>query len=153
MPTALLKSCLGCGKACDRDNMRNGRCKECAKPVDAANDRFRKDDPIRQLYLLARYGWRKFANHMLACNPVCQAMERHPQTFENVQCRDAATDVHHLVSPRTRRDLFKVPSNVVCLCKRHHHKSEGEPEGKRDPALYVPTLEGYGATGGIKAVN
>lgn len=151
MPTSLPRACLGCGKALQPDLLRNGRCAACAKPLEAAYDKYRKQDPIRQLYLLARFGWRKFANHMLLCNPICQALERHPLTFETVQCRAAATDVHHLISPRTRRDLFTTPSNVVCLCKRHHHKSEGEPEGKRDPAKYVATLEGFG--GGCPAFS
>jgi hypothetical protein len=84
---------------------------------------------------------------------MCQAFERHPLNFEKVQCRDAATDVHHLISPRIRRDLFTTPANVVCLCKRHHHKVAGEPDGKRDPEKYVATLEGFGMTGGIKPVN
>ena len=59
MPMAPNRACTGCGKPYPPELMRNGRCKECAKVVDATTDRFRKDDPVRQLYLLSRYGWRK----------------------------------------------------------------------------------------------
>ncbi len=153
MPTALPRACLKCGKACPPDDMRNGRCKECAQTVDTANDRFRKDDPVRQMYLLARYGWKKFRDVVVACNPVCQRIGTNPITFEPEQCRYPSTEVHHLISPRTRPDLFKDPANVIALCRSCHGKTEGEPGGKRDPGKYVPTLYGLAMTGGVKPVN
>jgi 5-methylcytosine-specific restriction enzyme A len=151
MPTAPQKACSGCGKACDRETMRDGRCIDCAKPIDAAYEKYRNSDPIRKIYNSSR--WQKFRRYMLGCNPICQRIVTNVLTFQQEQCPAPAVEVHHLVSPRTRIDLFTTPSNVVCLCKHCHGKTPGEPDGKRDPALYVPTLAGFGATGGIKPVN
>jgi 5-methylcytosine-specific restriction endonuclease McrA len=153
MPVALPKACIGCNRTCERDALRNGRCPECAKPLDAKNDRYRKNDPIRQMYLLARFGWRKFRAYIITRNPVCQRIVTNPLTFHQEQCREPAVEVHHLISPRTRPDLFTEPANVVCLCKHCHTKTQGEPEGKRDPQKYVPTMAGFGATGGLHEAN
>jgi hypothetical protein len=154
MPQAPPRSCSKCGKACQPDAMRNGRCPECAKEVDAAYDRTRKDDPIRQMYTLARFGWRKFRDHVVRCNPICQRNDiRNPLTFVNEQCHNPSMMVHHLISPRVRKDLFTTPSNVVALCDGCHAKTEGEVDGKRDPEKYVATLYGFAMTGGVKEVN
>jgi hypothetical protein len=152
MPTLPPKGCSEPG--CPRYAVRNGRCKEHARATERTYDNFRKQqDAVRQLYVLARYGWRKFADHVIACNPVCQAIETHPLTFDPVQCTAPSTDVHHLVSPRTDVSRFKDPANVVALCKHHHGKTAGEPEGVRNPTKYVPTQYGFAATGGVRAVN
>jgi hypothetical protein len=153
MPTAPMRSCP-CGKPCPPDQMRNGRCRECAKKVDAEYDRSRKDDPTRKLYTLARFGWRKCRDHIIRCNPVCQRDDiRNPLTFVSERCHKPATMVHHIISPRVRQDLFTVPSNLIALCDGCHAKTEGEVDGKRDPAKYVPTRFGFAMTGGVKEVN
>lgn len=155
MPTAPNRACSSCGKACPPSELRNGRCGECAKPVDAAADRYRANDPVRQLYLKPQFGWRKFRNHIIACNPICQRLYTNPITFAQEQCTAPATEVHHLLSPRTHRDLFRVAANVVALCRHHHDKAAGEPEGsgQRDPEKYVSTRAGFAMTGGVKEVN
>jgi len=59
---------------------------------------------------------------MLAQNPICQKIQK-----DGTQCREWATLVHHLVSPRKRRDLFTDSNNVVCLCAACHPTDEGTP--------------------------
>ena len=77
--------------------------------------------------------WRQFRAYMLRLNPICQRL------IAGTQCRNAATLVHHLTSPRQRRDLFLTPSNVACLCEHCHPPDEGTPWWK--PSVdFVPTI-------------
>lgn len=115
-----------------------------------AYDAQRAEDPIRQRYNST--AWRRFTVLIKAHNPICQRIEYNPLTGKEEQCREPASEVHHLVSPRERPDLFTVASNVVAICKRHHHKGEGEPGGARGQK-YAPTKSGYAMTGGVSDAN
>jgi hypothetical protein len=44
--------------------------------------------------------------------------------------------------------LFLKASNVIALCAGHHAKTEGEPDGERDPAKYIATKFRDWAQGG-----
>lgn len=90
-----------------------------------------KDDSIRRWY--AREPWTSFRAVMLGQNPFCQRIQK-----DGKQCRNAATLVHHLISPRLRRDLFVDPANAVCLCDRCHPTDEGTPHW-RPGVDYIPT--------------
>ena len=102
-------------------------------PESKAADRWRsKNDPIRRWYDTAR--WARFTVYMLDRNPMCQRI------FKGEQCRNGATTVHHLLSPRQRPDLFLEPKNVVCLCAHcHPGGTEGTPEWVSG-VDYVPTV-------------
>lgn len=75
-------------------------------------------DAVDRLY--RRQPWPAFRAVMLAQNPLCQRLDKN-----GAQCRERATIVHHLVSPRRRIDLFVDPKNVVCLCATDHPSDEG----------------------------
>jgi hypothetical protein len=60
----------------------------------------------------------------LARNSICQKIQRDGQ-----QCRNGASIVHHLISPRARPDLFLDVHNVVALCAACHPGGEcGTPD-------------------------
>jgi hypothetical protein len=98
----------------------------CAKH-QAASSRMKKhvmDETDKRYH---RAPWPAFRKLMLCQNPICQRIEK------GRQCRNAATLVHHLWSPRVRPDLFVDPKNVVCLCVLCHTPEDGTPwwrEGK-----------------------
>lgn len=93
------------------------------------NDR-RTNDPIYKMY--SREPWPRFRAIMLAQNPICQRIQN------GAQCRNPAVLVHHLISPRARRDLFVDPVNVTCLCSHCHPPDEGTPHW-RPGADFAPT--------------
>jgi 5-methylcytosine-specific restriction enzyme A len=99
----------------------------------AETDRFRKkNDPCRKMYNTS--AWFRFRWFVLNRNPICQRI------VKGVQCRDAATVVHHLLSPRQRPDLFLEPTNVLCLCAGcHPGGEEGTPLWRVD-IDYVPSV-------------
>jgi hypothetical protein len=103
-------------------------------------NRFRmKYDAVNRLYASSR--WRKFRAVMLAKNPLCQRILKHPVTHEPEQCHNKSAVVHHRVSPRVREDLFLVASNVICFCDKGCHPAgvEGDPQGWREGVDFVPT--------------
>jgi hypothetical protein len=112
-------------------------CDECKKKTAQSTADRRDDDATRKRYNSA--AWRRFRAAILAHNVICQAYVEHPTTQLAEQCHAPATEIHHLKSPRTRPDKMFTVSNVVVLCKAHHHKGQGEPDGERDPKKYVPT--------------
>jgi hypothetical protein len=85
-------------------------------------------DWVDKLYTTKR--WFRFRSWFLSRNIVCQRI------VDGVQCHAFATEVHHRISPRTRPELFTDAENCVGLCRRHHHKSEGDRPDDR----YVPTV-------------
>jgi hypothetical protein len=91
----------------------------------------KKHDAVSQMY--NRAPWPRFRETMLAQNPICQRIQK-----DGSQCRNAATLVHHLISPRVRPDLFVDPANVACLCGHCHPTEEGTPLW-RPGTEYVPT--------------
>jgi hypothetical protein len=133
MPQACAKACLHCQQATTNGYL----CDDCRRKSKEHDEDRRITDPIRALY--ASVAWRRFRAWILSFNPVCQALVEHPTTMQMEQCHAAATEVHHIISPRERRDLMFTASNVICLCTLHHHKGQGEPTKQRDPAKYVPT--------------
>jgi hypothetical protein len=86
----------------------------------ATNER-RRNDEVRKMYAQAR--WPKSQHHFLNSNPMCQRLQP-----DGSPCRNGATLVHHLISPRQRPDLFVDPHNVVALCANCHPTSEGTPQ-------------------------
>jgi hypothetical protein len=63
------------------------------------------------------------------------------------RCKNPATVVHHLVSPKDAPSLFLVVANVVPVCSGCHPAGEcGTPEWKPN-ADYVPTFAGFGFLG------
>lgn len=116
-----------CEPGCGQPNVRGSRW--CAKhQLDNSffksrrefnKQRWQKDEVYRQ------YGgalWRQFRELMLAQNPMCQKIQK-----DGGHCRYPAKIVHHLISPRERRDLFLEPSNVACVCEFDHPNTEGTP--------------------------
>jgi hypothetical protein len=83
--------------------------------------------------MYSRAPWPAFRLLMLGQNPICQRIQR-----DGKQCRNAATLVHHLLSPRVRPDLFVDPGNVACLCEHCHPTEEGTPHW-RSGVDYIPT--------------
>jgi len=97
------------------------------------NDRFRKkNDPCARLYRTT--AWFRFRWFVLNRNPICQRI------VKGEQCRESATVVHHLLSPRQRPDLFLDPANVLCLCAGcHPGGEEGTPLWQVNTD-YVPSV-------------
>ena len=106
----------------------------CPKHVNNNNrieyERARQNDAVNRLY--DRAAWRKFTQAIRARNPLCQRI------VDRVQCQNAGTEAHHLVSPRVDISRFLDPQNVVCLCTEHHDNREGTPEWVSG-VDYVPT--------------
>ena len=141
MPERLFSYCRerGCGK---QTNDRSGYCE--AHILDNSYMRSRaerdanrkKNDPTWPLY--NRVAWKRFHDAFFGHgNSVCQRIE-----YDGVRCRRPVEILHHILSPRSRPDLFFTPSNVVGVCRQHHPNSEGEPKENlaRLSKIYVPTL-------------
>jgi hypothetical protein len=148
MPMSPPKACRRCQKA----TMDGQLCSDCRKTANAETNDARKSDEVRKMY--QNSNWRKFRLAILACNSICQALELNPMNQRVECCRSAADTIHHLRSPRTRPDLFLKASNVIALCANHHAKTEGEPDGERDPAKYVATkFRDFAQGGRVVEVN
>lgn len=129
------KSCPACGKP----SVHGSRfCAAHQNDPTVSRHAGRVRDAIDRLYHTVR--WFKTRHLMLSNNPVCQRLHN------GVQCRNGATLVHHLLSPRQRPDLFVVPDNLVALCVNCHPSDEGTPHW-REGVDFVPTkfvvLVGY----------
>lgn len=107
-----------CGKTAVADG--KGFCSDHKSKNSCASARAEryKHDEISQRY--ATTLWMRFRKWILAQNPMCQVIAR-----DGEQCRNAATVVHHIWSPRKRPDLFVEASNVACVCVHHHPPDEG----------------------------
>jgi hypothetical protein len=129
MPTAPLKSCLGCGKACVP--VRNGRCADCAKTTGKQQYQDRNvTDPFHKQYMSS--AWQRLSKSFRAQNPMCLFVEEDGQ-----QCRYASDLVHHRIAAKDRPDLFFDPKNLAALCDHHHGHTAGDPAGaKYAPARY-----------------
>lgn len=103
----------------------------------------RKDDPIKKLYNGA--DWKRTRAGYLAANPMCLRLEDNWQGSGKVQCTQPATELHHLIDPHERPDLFYTWSNLRGLCKHHHHKHQGEAQS--DPHDYVAPVLFAGPAG------
>ena len=115
MPTAPPKDCLRCHKATTDGNV----CKECK-----AKTKTERDNSVKHLY--DSRVWRsRFSPMMLRLNPICQRLDD-----DGKQCDRPATVVHHLRSPRECPTRFLDPTNVVCVCERHHPPDAGTPNWK-----------------------
>ena len=125
MPVAPSRACEVCGLP-----VTNGGwlCADHKNDVKASDRERWANDPIRHLYQTSQ--WRRFRPVFLGYNPRCQFLEH------GEQCRAAATEIHHFISPRDNPALFVEPTNCAGLCKHHHHKAQGEPDTSR----YVPTV-------------
>jgi|SRR5258708_39661911 len=94
--------------------------------------------PVRQIEkdevdrMYDQRAWRRFRQWVLRLNPICQRI------VDGQQCMSFAVEVHHVISPRVDPNRFRDATNVLCLCKRHHHKEEGEDLSKQ--RSYVPTV-------------
>jgi 5-methylcytosine-specific restriction enzyme A len=121
MPTRLHQKCREAGCR-NRTDARSGYCAdhEHVNTQREVRNAHRRDDEVSRMYSTAR--WRKFCLHVLNRNPLCQRLQA------GQPCRNAATLVHHLISPRVRPDLFLAPENVVALCAQCHPPSEGTPD-------------------------
>ena len=125
MPQRFQRTCryAGC-RALTRE--ASGYCEDHvghAGDAERARNRMRKHfDPIwNDLYASAR--WTHFRKVMLRQNPICQRLRG------TERCSNVAHLVHHILSPRTRPDLFIDPNNCVCLCgSACHPNTEGTPE-------------------------
>jgi hypothetical protein len=106
------RACRKCGKA----SVKEGYCAEHQQA--SARGEKRLLDAVDRMY--HRQPWPAFRLVMLGQNPICQRLDK-----SGVQCREWASIVHHLVSPRKRPDLFVEPSNVACLCANCHPPDEG----------------------------
>ena len=94
---------------------------------------FRKrNDPINRLYWLA--SWKRFCRIVFNRNQICQRI------IKGEQCREAATVVHHLISPRQRPDLFLDPTNVLALCEHCHPGGEEGTPLWREGVDYVKSI-------------
>lgn len=102
-----------------------------------------KNDPIKKLYATAT--WKRLRTAYLANNPMCLRLEVNWQGGGKVQCSQPATELHHLIDPHLRPDLFYTWSNLRGLCKHHHHKLAGEPED--NPKDYVDPVIFTGPAG------
>jgi len=94
----------------------------CEKHKDAPSRHAgRQRGDVDKLY--GRAMWRKvFRPWFLHRHPVCQRL------IKGERCREPATTVHHLISPRMRVDLLLVPNNCVALCANcHPGGEEGTP--------------------------
>jgi len=120
MPTAPNKACELCGKEITDGGWL---CPE-HRTTDAA-----RTAANATAHLYQTPAWRNFRLSVLRHNPRCQRLEN------GEQCHEPATVVHHIISPIKNKDLFLVPSNVLCVCAHHHHPLEGEPDVSR----YVPS--------------
>src|ERR1700677_5238812 len=107
-------------------HIKNNSRTQAQRVYDHNRDR---TDEVRKMYHTKR--WQVFRTWMLSRNPYCQFIDA-----LGIQCRSAAVEVHHLISPREKDDLFCEATNVVCVCKRHHPKSQGH-DGK---STYVTTV-------------
>jgi hypothetical protein len=84
----------------------------------------RTSDEVDKLY--GRAAWRKvFRPWFLGRHPLCQRL------IKGERCREMATTIHHLVSPRVRPDLMLTASNCVALCANDH------PGGEAGTPLWV----------------
>ncbi len=120
-------------RGCGQPNQRgSGFCeKHVTSNSYVEEEKFRyKHDAVSQMY--SRAPWPTFRKWILARNPICQRLHA------RVQCHNPATLVHHLVSPRTRPDLFVTAANCVALCVHCHPTDEGTPNW-RPGVEYVPT--------------
>jgi hypothetical protein len=95
-------------------------------------DRDRADDEIRKLYATTR--WLTFRGWLIRQNPMCQRIQK-----DGSRCPNASALVHHLLSPRTRPDLFTAAENCVCLCLDCHTPEAGTPQW-RAAVDYVPAV-------------
>jgi len=129
MPSRLHQYCRerGCS---ERTNDRSGYCLKHITDNTylrsrAAYDANRKQhDPIWKLYRCIQWT-KRFRDHFFGSgNVVCQRI------IDGQRCNQPTTDLHHLISPRVRRDLMYSPQNVVGLCKGHHPTTEGTPHWK-----------------------
>jgi hypothetical protein len=83
----------------------------------------RTHDDVDEMY--QRRPWPKFRLIVLRQNPLCQRI------LKGQRCHNLSCVVHHLQSPRIRRDLFVTPQNVVALCECcHPGGTEGTPQWK-----------------------
>jgi hypothetical protein len=141
MSRACPTACRTCGKASDNGTSYCKLHVADSRIAARAYDKFvRAKDEIAKLYHTTL--WRRFRDSILARNPICALI------VNGVQCTHAATLVHHIISPRQRRDLFTTASNVAPLCADHHTDEEGENmEARRK---FAPTIDMFGTAHEIK---
>jgi hypothetical protein len=103
MPTLPAKACQGCGLACPREQMKNGRCPVCAKAHGTQQYQDRgKTDPFHKKYLSS--AWQRLSKSFKAQNAICMFVDHNGQ-----QCRYPAEVVHHRIAAKEREDLFFDP--------------------------------------------
>jgi 5-methylcytosine-specific restriction enzyme A len=113
MPDAFLRPCNkgGC--------LRLSREKYCEQHKRDNDERDATDKLYAQTAWKGRYGFRRA---ILLQNPFCQKLT------EGKRCHNLAKVLHHLISPRTRPDLFLSPSNVAAVCVEHHPVNTDTPD-------------------------
>ncbi len=117
-----------CNNACCRNPAPAGQpfCPACTV-ARAANPTPRQRGSHSKLYDQAR--WKNPTNGTSALvrrrNPICQYIDDF-----GVQCTQEGGNVHHLVDPRDNFALFHDWSNLVAVCRAHHHGGQrGETIG------------------------
>lgn len=77
--------------------------------------------------------WLGYRLFVLQRRPICQKL------IHGVRCRNGATLVHHIISPRTRPDLFTDWDNTLALCADCHTPEASTPHWRRSVDYeYVP---------------
>jgi len=95
-------------------------CESCAKlPQAETKQGKREHDSVDLEY--GRVRWLNFRSFILHRRPLCQKINK------GIRCTRPARIVHHLISPRTRPDLFVDEKNVIALCELDHPPTEGTP--------------------------
>jgi hypothetical protein len=97
----------------------------------------------RKLFDSAAWGGKNgMRKTVLNRNPVCQRVR------DDGQCRNWATDVHHLRGHEGKTELFFAWDNVVALCHSCHSEATGLMKGEAgDPGFsYIATIGFDGQT-------
>jgi 5-methylcytosine-specific restriction enzyme A len=125
MPDKPLRPCreAGCGAV-----TRSAYCEKHTKD-NTETERQRDNIMYRRHPWTGVHGFRRYR---LMRNPMCQKLDDKGRA-----CRNRATLVHHIISPRVRSDFFLVSSNCPCLCARCHPNTDGTPEW-REGIDYAP---------------
>lgn len=82
--------------------------------------RLQNADPINKMY--HREPWTSYRIMLLNNNPICQRLHN------GMQCTNASTLVHHLLSPRIYPQGFVSPDCTIALCANCHVPDEGTPD-------------------------
>lgn len=116
-----------------RTRNANGFCDDHQeKNIGTDYVRARNADPTDRLYKLAR--WYRFRRMVIEQNWQCQRL------LGIEQCGNAATIVHHLISPRERPDLMFDPKNVAALCAGCHPGGVAGTPTWKEGKDYVATV-------------